>query len=82
MSLKESYPEIDARLNEIVEEVKREDISLDEALKLYDEAVKLALKACDLSEEDFAEKAASEVVDETTSAQRWDETSAAAEQEQ
>ena len=30
-----------------------EDISLDDALKLYEEAVKLGLSACDLSEQDL-----------------------------
>ncbi len=40
------------RLNQIVDEVSAEDISLDDALKLYEEAVKLGLSACDLSEQD------------------------------
>ena len=41
------------RLSEIVDEVSAEDISLDDALKLYEEAVKLGLSACDLSEQDL-----------------------------
>ncbi len=42
-----------ARLEEIAEEVKSDDITLDEALALYEEAVNLGLAACDLSEQDI-----------------------------
>lgn len=60
------FESVHERLNQIVEEVSAEDISLDDALKLYEEAVKLGLSACDLSEQDIeahiglAEMAASE----------------------
>ena len=47
-----SFDEVRARLDEIVEEVGAEGITLDEALSLYEEAVKLGLAACDLSEQD------------------------------
>lgn len=47
-----SFDEVRARLDEIVEEVGAEGITLDEALSLYEEAVKLGLTACDLSEQD------------------------------
>lgn len=48
-----SFEDVQARLNQIVDEVSAEDISLDDALKLYEEAVKLGLSACDLSEQDI-----------------------------
>lgn len=41
-----------ARLEEIAQLVEDPDISLDEALALYEEAVKIGLHACDVSEED------------------------------
>ena len=46
-----SYDQVRDRLEEIVEAVSAPGISLDEALALYEEAVKLGLSACDLSEE-------------------------------
>lgn len=46
-----SYNQVRDRLDEIVEAVSAPGISLDEALALYEEAVKLGLSACDLSEE-------------------------------
>ena len=46
-----SYDQVRDRLHEIVEAVSAPGISLDEALALYEEAVKLGLSACDLSEE-------------------------------
>lgn len=47
-----SFEQLRNRLDEIVDEVNTEGISLDEALALYEEAVKLGLSACDLSEKD------------------------------
>lgn len=47
-----SYDEVSKRLNQIVDEVNAEGVTLDEALALYEEAVKLGLRACDLSEEE------------------------------
>ncbi len=49
------FEAVRARLDQIVDEVNAEGISLDEALSLYEEAVKLGLSACDLSESDVAE---------------------------
>lgn len=46
-----SYDQVRDRLDEIVEAVSAPGISLNEALALYEEAVKLGLSACDLSEE-------------------------------
>lgn len=48
-----SFEGVHERLSQIVDEVSAEDISLDDALKLYEEAVKLGLSACDLSEQDI-----------------------------
>ncbi len=48
----ETYDAVRARLDEIVDAVNAEGVTLDEALALYEEAVKLGLRACDLSEED------------------------------
>lgn len=48
-----TFPSVRERLDEIAQEVAREDISLDEALALYEEAVKLGLSACELSEADL-----------------------------
>lgn len=50
---KRSFEGVHERLTQIVDEVSAEDISLDDALKLYEEAVKLGLSACDLSEQDI-----------------------------
>ncbi len=50
-----SFSSVKERLNEIVDEISSEDISLDDALTLYEEAVKLGLAACDLSEADLSE---------------------------
>ncbi len=49
----EHFDAIKDRLNEIADEVAQEGISLDEALALYEEAVTLGLRACDVSEEDI-----------------------------
>lgn len=48
-----NFEDVQARLSQIVDEVSAEGISLDDALKLYEEAVKLGLSACDLSEQDI-----------------------------
>lgn len=47
-----TFEELRARLDQIVDEVNAEGVSLDEALALYEEAVRLGLSACDLSERD------------------------------
>ena len=54
------FSAVQERLNQIVDEVSAEDISLDDALKLYEEAVKLGLSACDLSEQDIEAHLAAE----------------------
>ena len=47
-----TFESVRTRLEEIVEAVGAEDVTLDEALALYEEAVKLGLASCDLSEKD------------------------------
>lgn len=46
-----TFEDLRARLEQIVDEVSAEGVSLDEALALYEEA-ELGLSACDLSERD------------------------------
>lgn len=53
-----SYAEVKQRLDEIVEAVSDDDLALDAALTLYEEAVKLGLVASDLIEQDAREHAA------------------------
>lgn len=49
----QDFEAMKTRLDEIADEVSVEGISLDEALALYEEAVKLGLAACDASEADI-----------------------------
>lgn len=48
-----SFLDIQSRLNEIVTLVDDENLPLDEALKLYEEAVNLGLQASSLIEENM-----------------------------
>lgn len=59
---KESFNEVKTRLDEIVEAVSDEDISLDDALCLYEEAVKLGMRATSLLEEDIDQEQVDEMV--------------------
>jgi exodeoxyribonuclease VII small subunit len=52
----ESFEEVKARLDEIVEAVTRDDIPLEDALKLYEEAVELGLAASSLLEQNLEVK--------------------------
>ena len=61
-----SYDQVRDRLDEIVEAVSAPGISLDEALALYEEAVKLGLSACDLSEEGAEELLEQDAANHTT----------------
>lgn len=56
----EGFDALKARLDEIVEEVSSDDISLDDALALYEEAVSIGIAACDASELDIPEEEADE----------------------
>lgn len=49
----QSFEEVKDRLDEIVEAVSDENIALDDALALYEEAVKLGLQASALLEENL-----------------------------
>ena len=49
----QNFEAMKTRLDEIADEVSAEGISLDDALALYEEAVKLGLAACDVSEADI-----------------------------
>lgn len=55
------YSQLKERLDQIVEAVSDEGISLDDALSLYEEAVKLGSKASALIEEDISAKTAEEL---------------------
>lgn len=52
-----NFEDIKNRLDQIVDRVSEEDIDLDEALSLYEEAVKLGIAACDASEFEAEEEA-------------------------
>ena len=58
----ESFESVKKRLDQIVEAVSDEELPLDEALSLYEEAVGLGLRASDLLEEGIDEKAAAEAL--------------------
>ena len=49
----ETFAEVKTRLDEIVEAVSDDSLSLDDALSLYEEAVSLGLRASDLLEADI-----------------------------
>lgn len=52
----ESFDAVKARLDEIVDAVGLDDMPLDDALALYEEAVALGLRASDLLETDIEER--------------------------
>lgn len=58
----ESFESVQGRLDEIVEAVGSDEMSLDEALSLYEEAVGLGLRASDLLEEGIDESRIAEVL--------------------
>ncbi len=78
----DTFDDVRNRLDEIVEAVNAPGISLDEALSLYEEAVKLGLAACDLSEEGAEELIAQEEAEEAAEKQaaQTDEDAAAAQE--
>lgn len=61
MSDVKDYSQLKERLDQIVEAVSDEGISLDDALALYEEAVKLGSKASALIEEDISAKTAEDL---------------------
>lgn len=62
----QKFEEVKERLDEIVEAVSDDDISLDKALDLYEEAVRLGMKVSAVLEEDIS---AEQVADEVNSMQ-------------
>lgn len=46
-----TFESVEERLQAIADAVSADDLPLDEALALYEEAVSLGMRACDLSEE-------------------------------
>lgn len=52
----ETFGAVKARLDEIVDAVGSDELPLDEALSLYEEAVVLGLRASDLLETDIEER--------------------------
>ena len=53
----QDFNSVKERLDEIVEAVSTENIELEQALDLYEEAIKLGMKASSLLEEDIVGKA-------------------------
>jgi len=62
----QSYASVKERLDEIVEAVGDENISLDDALSLYEEAIQLGLQVSNLLEEDISEEQAASLLEEQT----------------
>lgn len=62
----DSFEEIQARLQEIVDAVSDDALPLDDALTLYEEAVQLGLRASTLLEEGIATKDADSTAEEET----------------
>ena len=58
----ESFNEVKERLDQIVEAVSAEGISLDDALSLYEEAVSLGMQATHLLEEDIDQEQVDEAL--------------------
>ena len=56
----DTFEAVKGRLDEIVDAVSSDDLSLDDALALYEEAVGLGLRASDLLEEDIEAQRAEE----------------------
>jgi exodeoxyribonuclease VII small subunit len=56
-----TYGQVKEQLDQIVDKVSDADISLDEALALYEEAASLALLCCDLSEVDTQDEQEAQV---------------------
>lgn len=67
--LEDSFSAVKERLDEIVEAVSDENISLDEALGLYEEAVKLGMQVSSKLEEDIAEESVAEEAQELLQAE-------------
>lgn len=62
-----SFEDVKTRLDEIVEVVSDEDITLDQALDLYEEAIKLGMQVSARLEEDISDEQVKEAVSEMES---------------
>ena len=69
----QTYASVKERLDEIVESVADENISLDDALGLYEEAVQLGLKVSNLLEEDISEAETEAVLADQTDSQDFED---------
>lgn len=56
----DTFESVKTRLDQIVDAVNADDIPLDDALALYEEAVSLGLRASDLLEQDISARDAEE----------------------
>ena len=63
-----------ARLDEIVDEVADESLSLDDALSLYEEAVRIGLEACDASEIESGDDEGKDIISDDSDPQIATET--------
>lgn len=70
-----NYSQLKDRLDQIVEAVSDDDLSLDQALALYEEAVKLSSAASALIEQDINAKTADELAEVWAFQQTADEAS-------
>lgn len=60
----DSFEAVKTRLDEIVDAVSDDDLALDDALALYEEAVGLGLRASDLLEDNIEAQQSAEKADE------------------
>lgn len=60
----DSFEAVKTRLDEIVDAVSDDDLALDDALALYEEALGLGLRASDLLEDNIEAQQSAEKVDE------------------
>ena len=62
----DSFEAVKTRLDEIVDAVSNDELALDDALALYEEAVGLGLRASDLLEDNIETQQSVEVADEVS----------------
>ncbi len=65
----DSFEDVKARLDEIVEAVSDDSLPLDDALALYEEAVSLGLRASDLLEQNIDARKEEDTASDTSSLQ-------------
>lgn len=72
-SEEDTFEQVNDRLKEIVSQVEDEDMPLDDALDLFEEAVKLGMQASSLLEEDIAARNAAEEAAEGATADQLEQ---------